>query len=139
MSKVKTSFFCQNCGAQYSKWQGQCNSCKEWNTIVEEIIQKEEKSSWKPSNTESKRVSKPLRINEIDSTQEVRMDTTDGELNRVLGGGIVPGSLILLGGEPGIGKDFVVIVPVEVVRIIIIINFLPVNLLYYSTINCGPK
>jgi DNA repair protein RadA/Sms len=105
MSKLKTTFFCQNCGAQYSKWQGQCNSCKEWNTIVEEIIQKEEKSSWKPSSTESKRVSKPLKIKEIDSTQEVRMDTADGELNRVLGGGIVPGSLILLGGEPGIGKS----------------------------------
>ena len=105
MSKVKTTFFCQNCGAQYAKWQGQCNSCKEWNTIAEEIIQKEEKTSWKPSNSESKRVSKPLRIKEIDSTQEVRMDSTDGELNRVLGGGIVPGSLILLGGEPGIGKS----------------------------------
>lgn len=105
MSKIKTTFFCQNCGAQYAKWQGQCNSCKEWNTIAEEIIQKEEKASWKPSNTESKRVSKPLKIKEIDSTQEVRMDTTDGELNRVLGGGIVPGSLILLGGEPGIGKS----------------------------------
>ena len=105
MSKVKTTFFCQNCGAQYAKWQGQCNSCKEWNTIAEEIIQKEEKTIWKPSNTESKRVSKPLRIKEIDSSQEVRMNTTDGELNRVLGGGIVPGSLILLGGEPGIGKS----------------------------------
>ena len=105
MSKVKTTFFCQNCGAQYAKWQGQCNSCKEWNTIAEEIIQKEEKTSWKPSSTESKRVSKPLKIKEIDSTQEVRMNTTDGELNRVLGGGIVPGSLILLGGEPGIGKS----------------------------------
>jgi DNA repair protein RadA/Sms len=105
MSKVKTTFFCQNCGAQYAKWQGQCNSCKEWNTIAEEIIQKEEKASWKPSNTESKRVSKPLRIKEIDSSQDVRMNTTDGELNRVLGGGIVPGSLILLGGEPGIGKS----------------------------------
>jgi len=105
MPKVKTTFFCQNCGAQYAKWQGQCNSCKEWNTIAEEIIQKEEKASWKPSSTESKRVSKPLRIKEIDSTQEVRMNTTDGELNRVLGGGIVPGSLILLGGEPGIGKS----------------------------------
>ena len=105
MSKIKTTFFCQNCGAQYAKWQGQCNSCKEWNTIAEEIIQKAEKASWKPSNTESNRVSKPLRINEIDVTQEVRMDTTDGELNRVLGGGIVPGSLILLGGEPGIGKS----------------------------------
>ncbi|TDP58850.1 DNA repair protein RadA [Flavobacterium dankookense] len=105
MSKLKTTFFCQNCGSQYAKWQGQCNSCKEWNTIAEEIIQKEEKTSWKPSTAESKRVSKPLKIKEIDSTQEVRMDSTDGELNRVLGGGIVPGSLILLGGEPGIGKS----------------------------------
>ncbi|PWA05229.1 DNA repair protein RadA [Flavobacterium psychrotolerans] len=105
MSKVKTSFFCQNCGAQYAKWQGQCNSCKEWNTIAEEIIQKEEKSVWKSASSETKKNSKPLKINEIDSTQEVRMDTRDGELNRVLGGGIVPGSLILLGGEPGIGKS----------------------------------
>ena len=105
MSKIKTSFFCQNCGAQYAKWQGQCNSCKEWNTIAEEIIQKEEKSIWKSASSETKKASKPLKINEIDSAQEIRMDTCDGELNRVLGGGIVPGSLILLGGEPGIGKS----------------------------------
>jgi DNA repair protein RadA/Sms len=105
MAKVKTSFFCQNCGAQYARWQGQCNSCKEWNTIVEEIIQKEEKASWKPTTNEVKKASKPLKIAEIDSAHEVRMDTVDGELNRVLGGGIVPGSLILLGGEPGIGKS----------------------------------
>jgi DNA repair protein RadA/Sms len=105
MSKLKTTFFCQNCGTQFAKWQGQCNACKEWNTIAEEIIQKEEKAAWKPTATETKRVSKPLKIKEIDSAQEVRMDTTDSELNRVLGGGIVPGSLILLGGEPGIGKS----------------------------------
>ncbi len=105
MSKVKTSFFCQNCGTQYPKWQGQCNACKEWNTIVEEIIQKEEKLAWKSPTSNSKKTSKPLKIKEIDSAQEVRMNTLDGELNRVLGGGIVPGSLILLGGEPGIGKS----------------------------------
>ncbi|MFM2264885.1 MAG: hypothetical protein RLZ77_301 [Bacteroidota bacterium] len=105
MSKIKTTFFCQNCGAQYAKWQGQCNSCKEWNTIAEEIIQKEEKASWNTLATTVKKGNKPLKLNEIDSTQEVRMDTRDGELNRVLGGGIVPGSLILLGGEPGIGKS----------------------------------
>lgn len=106
MAKIKTSFFCQNCGAQYARWQGQCNSCKEWNTIVEEIIQKEEKSSWKPSaSSDTKKAAKPLKVAEIDSTQEVRMNTTDEELNRVLGGGIVPGSLTLLGGEPGIGKS----------------------------------
>jgi len=106
MSKVKTSFFCQNCGAQYSKWQGQCNSCKEWNTIAEEIIQKEDKTaSWRTPTSEAKKTARPLKINEIDSVPEIRMDTRDGELNRVLGGGIVPGSLILLGGEPGIGKS----------------------------------
>jgi DNA repair protein RadA/Sms len=104
MAKLKTSFFCQNCGTQYAKWQGQCNACKEWNTIVEEVIQKEEKTSWK-TTSEVKKAPKPLKIAEIDSSQEVRMDTLDGELNRVLGGGIVPGSLILLGGEPGIGKS----------------------------------
>ncbi len=104
MAKLKTSFFCQNCGSQYAKWQGQCNACKEWNTIVEEVIQKEEKTSWKPTS-EIKKAPKPLKIAEIDSSQEVRLDTLDGELNRVLGGGIVHGSLILLGGEPGIGKS----------------------------------
>lgn len=105
MAKVKTTFFCQNCGSQYSKWQGQCSACKEWNTIVEEVIQKEEKSDWKLPNSSIKRVSKPLRIQDIDTSQESRLDTFDGEFNRVLGGGIVPGSLILLGGEPGIGKS----------------------------------
>ena len=104
MAKIKTSFFCQNCGTQYSKWQGQCNACKEWNTIVEEVIQKEEKTSWK-STSEVKKAPKPLRIKDIDSSQEIRLDTSDGELNRVLGGGLVPGSLTLLGGEPGIGKS----------------------------------
>ncbi len=105
MSKIKTTFFCQNCGTPYAKWQGQCNACKEWNTIAEEVIQKEEKKSWNPSQTDPKKTIKPLKIHEIDSTQELRMDTKDNELNRVLGGGIVPGSLILLGGEPGIGKS----------------------------------
>lgn len=104
MAKLKTSFFCQNCGTQYAKWQGQCNACKEWNTIVEEVIQKEEKTSWK-ATSEVKKAPKPLKVTEIDSSEEVRMNTLDGELNRVLGGGIVPGSLILLGGEPGIGKS----------------------------------
>lgn len=105
MSKVKTSFFCQNCGTQYSKWQGQCHACQQWNTIVEEVIQKEEKTSWKPNSNETKKAPKPLLIKDIDSSQEIRLDTSDGELNRVLGGGLVPGSLTLLGGEPGIGKS----------------------------------
>jgi len=105
MAKVKTTFFCQNCGTQYAKWQGQCTACKEWNTIVEEVLQKEEKSGWKMPNSSVKRVSKPLLIQDINTSQESRIDTFDAEFNRVLGGGIVPGSLILLGGEPGIGKS----------------------------------
>lgn len=105
MAKVKTTFFCQNCGSQYAKWQGQCTSCKEWNTIAEEVIQKPEKSDWRLPSTTSKRVSKPLLINEIDTSQEARLNLQDGEFNRVLGGGMVHGSLTLLGGEPGIGKS----------------------------------
>jgi len=105
LAKVKTTFFCQNCGTQYAKWQGQCTACKEWNTIAEEVIQKPEKSDWKTATSASKKVSKPLLINEIDASQDARMATSDQEFNRVLGGGIVPGSLILLGGEPGIGKS----------------------------------
>src|SRR5690554_1811032 len=108
MAKTKTTFFCQNCGAQFSKWQGQCTSCKEWNTIAEEIIQKAEKVSWKTQDsteTTRSRSAKPQRISEISTQAEARLDTKNNELNRVLGGGLVPGSLTLLGGEPGIGKS----------------------------------
>ena len=105
MAKVKTTFFCQNCGAQYAKWQGQCTSCKQWNTIAEEVIQKPEKSDWKSNPSLTKRVSRPLKINEIDASQEARLNMQDEEFNRVLGGGMVQGSLTLLGGEPGIGKS----------------------------------
>ncbi|MGL5274184.1 DNA repair protein RadA/Sms [Myroides marinus] len=108
MAKVKTAFFCQSCGTQYAKWQGQCNACKEWNTLVEEVIQKEEKTAWKAVSSSAsvvKTVAKPLKVRDIDSTAEIRMNTMDGELNRVLGGGLVPGSMVLLGGEPGIGKS----------------------------------
>lgn len=106
MAKVKTTFFCQSCGSQYSKWQGQCTACKQWNSIVEEVIQKPEKSDWKtPTASVNKRISKPLKINEIDGSTDARMNMQDAEFNRVLGGGMVPGSLTLLGGEPGIGKS----------------------------------
>ncbi|WP_053992679.1 DNA repair protein RadA [Mangrovimonas sp. TPBH4] len=106
MAKVKTTFYCQNCGTQYSKWQGQCTSCKEWNTIAEEVLQTPEKSDWKsPASASKKRAAKPLLINEIDASQDARIDVVDKEFNRVLGGGLVPGSLTLLGGEPGIGKS----------------------------------
>ncbi len=105
MAKTKSTFFCQNCGAQFAKWQGQCTSCKEWNTIAEELIQKAEKVAWKSDAPSAKRTAKPQRISEISTSAEQRMDTKNIELNRVLGGGLVPGSLTLLGGEPGIGKS----------------------------------
>jgi len=108
MAKVKTAFFCQSCGSQTPKWMGQCPTCKEWNTLIEEVIQKEEKTAWKAVSANAsttKRVAKPLKVKEIDSAEEIRMNTLDGELNRVLGGGLVPGSMVLLGGEPGIGKS----------------------------------
>lgn len=105
MAKTKTTFFCQNCGTQFSKWQGQCTSCKQWNTIAEEVIQKPEKNSWKTSESTQQRISKPQRITEISKDTTSRLDTNNFELNRVLGGGLVPGSLTLLGGEPGIGKS----------------------------------
>ena len=104
MSKVKTSFFCQSCGTQHTQWQGQCNSCKQWSTLTEEVVEKPDKKNWKSKNRASK-TSKPLKINQIEISSELRINTGDAELNRVLGGGIIPGALILLGGEPGIGKS----------------------------------
>ncbi|UMB52926.1 DNA repair protein RadA [Lutibacter sp. A64] len=104
MAKVKTSFFCQNCGTQYAKWLGQCKACNEWNTIVEEVIQKEEKRNWKQTSS-VKKTNKALKINEIVLDKEDRISTRNNELNRVLGGGLVKGSMTLLGGEPGIGKS----------------------------------
>lgn len=107
MSKTKTAFFCRNCGAQSSKWMGRCNSCDEWNTIIEEVIQRDsDKSTWeKASREKSKKKEKPQLIHEIEINNEARIDTCNSELNRVLGGGLVSGSLILIGGEPGIGKS----------------------------------
>ena len=104
MNKVKTSFFCKKCGTQHAKWQGQCNSCKEWNTLSEEVIEKSTKKVWK-SFQKINEVIKPLKIDQIDFKQESRINTGDQELDRVLGGGIIPGALMLLGGEPGIGKS----------------------------------
>ncbi len=105
MAKTKTTFFCQHCGAQYAKWIGQCTSCRKWNTIVEEVIEKAAKTpDWK-GDSEPQRSAVPLRLSEIDSDLEMRISTADRELDQVLGGGLVPGSLTLMGGEPGIGKS----------------------------------
>jgi DNA repair protein RadA/Sms len=104
MAKTKTSYFCQSCGAQSAKWVGKCPVCNEWNTYVEEVIEREEtKISSKSFST--KREAKPILLRNVERQSIDRIDTQDSELNRVLGGGIVPGSLILIGGEPGIGKS----------------------------------
>jgi len=101
--KVKTAYFCQSCGNQHPKWQGQCTVCKGWNTIVEEVVQKEAVKVW--SKTDSKRKVKALKVADISLDKESRIQTHNIELDRVLGGGIVPGAIVLLGGEPGIGKS----------------------------------
>lgn len=108
MAKAKTIFFCSNCGASSPKWIGKCPHCNEWNTYQEELIQKEtaaeeKRKSWSPAGKLEAPRAIPLRQIEAGST--MRVPTHDGELNRVLGGGIVPGSLVLIGGQPGIGKS----------------------------------
>jgi len=107
MSKVKTAFFCQNCGYESVKWVGQCPSCGQWNSFVEEVIQKEKGKSednWKEFN-DDKRKNRTVPLQDIRATEEKRIMSKDVELDRVLGGGIVPGSLVLVAGEPGIGKS----------------------------------
>lgn len=108
MSKVKTAFFCQNCGYESVKWVGQCPSCSQWNTFVEELVQKETAKSrnngWKDYHGDKKN-KKTIQLNEVETSDEKRILTNDSELNRVLGGGIVPGSIVLVAGEPGIGKS----------------------------------
>ena len=104
MAKVKTAYFCQNCGAQSAQWKGQCSACKEWNTLVEEVISPASEAPVIGTTTlQTKK--KAQKLNEISFETETRIDTKDQEFNRVLGGGLVPGSVILLGGEPGIGKS----------------------------------
>lgn len=106
MSKIKTAFFCSNCGYESAKWIGKCPACSQWNTFTEEILDKgnvkEEK--W-DDYKEEKRKTKTISLNEVQTTEEKRIKSQDPELDRVLGGGIVPGSIILVAGEPGIGKS----------------------------------
>lgn len=106
MAKSRTVFVCQNCGAKETKWTGRCNVCGEWNSFVEEVeVAPQSKRATLTGSTPSK----ALRLSEIKVNADARIDTGDGELNRVLGGGLVPGSMILLGGEPGIGKSTLVL------------------------------
>src|ERR1700709_2174009 len=107
MSKVKTAFFCQNCGYESTKWLGKCPSCNQWNTFVEEVIHKgtdKKPDNWKEYAGKVNGL-KTISLNEIISGEEKRIVTPDAELNRALGGGIVAGSLVLIAGEPGIGKS----------------------------------
>lgn len=106
MAKTKTTYYCQNCGANSPKWIGKCPSCGEWNTYVEEVVTKAsasaEKEVWQEERSER---NKPKKIQELEFDEQSRLRTGDEELDRTLGGGIVPGSLVLIGGEPGIGKS----------------------------------
>lgn len=103
-TKVKTTFFCQNCGSQHDKWVGKCTACNEWNTIVEEVVSKPNANDVK-STFKTNRTNKPQQIDNIELSDIPRIKLPGTELNRVLGGGLVPGSLILFGGDPGIGKS----------------------------------
>lgn len=106
MSKIKTSFFCSNCGYESAKWSGKCPSCNQWNTFLEEVVSKnnQKEDNWKTYHSEKRSVH-AVKLDEVVINEEKRIVTNDGELNRVLGGGIVPGSIVLVAGEPGIGKS----------------------------------
>lgn len=102
MPKTKTIYVCQNCGTESAKWLGRCASCGEWNSIVEEVVIKE---SSRNTDKSVGAISWPVPLSEVQYSETKRIDTLSEELNRTLGGGIVPGSVVLLGGEPGIGKS----------------------------------
>ena len=108
MSKIKTAYFCQSCGYESTKWVGKCPSCQQWNTFIEELIQKDAKkqtaNDWQSYHSDNS-PKKTLALNEVITKETYRVETSDKELNRVLGGGIVPGSIVLVAGEPGIGKS----------------------------------
>lgn len=107
MAKTRTTYFCQNCGFESAKWLGKCPSCSQWNTFIEEVVEKggTKVPDWRTEKSGTLRASKAAAIHSIVYKEELRIETPDQELNRVLGGGIVPGSLVLIGGEPGIGKS----------------------------------
>ena len=108
MAKTKSVYVCQNCGVSSPKWIGRCPSCGEWNSFVEEIVNKEPAIKTQIAGFETT-VQKPVLITDVETTVESRIDTNNNELNRVLGGGLVNGSLVLIGGEPGIGKSTLVL------------------------------
>lgn len=127
MAKTKTLYFCQNCGHESPKWLGRCPACQQWNTFVEEVVVKTPAAQHRYSGTPAK----PLLLHDIDSAGEYRITTPDAELNRVLGGGIVPGSLVLIGGEPGIGKSTLLLQ--------VALHFKDVQVLYVSGEESGQQ
>ena len=103
MAKVKTAFFCTECGYESAKWMGKCPQCSSWNSLQEEVLQKS--SAGDPRTPSSRIKNKPILLQDVEASRHQRIATSDTELDRVLGGGIVPGAVILLGGEPGVGKS----------------------------------
>ena len=109
MAKEKTTYVCTNCGQDSPKWVGKCPSCGQWNTYVEQVVRKESPVARHGVALVEPTKSQPLTLSNIEGGEEPRIDMHDEELNRVLGGGLVPGSLVLLGGEPGIGKSTLIL------------------------------
>lgn len=109
MAKLKSAYFCSNCGYESPKWMGRCLACGEWSTFVEELVRKDAASKKDDTRSFTDVRSKPLPLKEINAGEEQRIDMIDEELNRVLGGGLVPASVVLLGGEPGIGKSTLIL------------------------------
>ena len=105
--KQKTTYFCKNCGFDSPKWIGKCPNCGEWNSFIEEVVSSKSKSFISSESGHAN--ANPVKIGEIQGSQEQRIALPSQELNRVLGGGLVPGSIILLGGEPGIGKSTLIL------------------------------
>lgn len=108
MAKAKSAFFCQQCGHETPKWTGKCPSCGAWNSFVEEVVQRDEKArpgtgNWDDGDSREKQ--RAHKLDDVVHVQEARLYSPDGELNRVMGGGIVPGSVTLVAGDPGIGKS----------------------------------
>lgn len=109
MAKLKSVYFCSGCGYESPKWMGKCPACGEWSTFIEELVRKDAASKQEDTRSFRELKSDPVKLAEINVDEQPRIDMSDGELNRVLGGGLVPGSVVLIGGEPGIGKSTLVL------------------------------
>ena len=109
MAKLKSVYFCSSCGYESPKWMGKCPACGEWSTFVEELVRKDTASKQEDTRSFREVRSEPVTLSEIKAEELPRIDMNDGELNRVLGGGLVPASVVLIGGEPGIGKSTLVL------------------------------